>query len=43
MFLILDKVSYHKKLRGGVRFIQEIPKSASGKILKGKLSELLNK
>ncbi|CAH1365656.1 unnamed protein product [Tenebrio molitor] len=40
---LADKVSYHKQLRGGVRFIKEIPKSASGKILKRKLSELLNK
>jgi 4-coumarate--CoA ligase len=40
---LADKVSYHKRLRGGVRFVSEIPKSASGKILKRKLSELLNK
>jgi 4-coumarate--CoA ligase len=42
IFLILDKVSYYKKLRGGVRFIQEIPKTASGKILKKNLYELLS-
>ncbi|KAI9036718.1 acyl--CoA ligase [Aspergillus affinis] len=29
-----DKVAYHKKLRGGVRFVNEIPKSVSGKILR---------
>jgi 4-coumarate--CoA ligase len=29
-----DKVAHHKKLRGGVKFIDEIPKSASGKILR---------
>ncbi|KAH8432144.1 acyl--CoA ligase [Aspergillus melleus] len=29
-----DKVAYHKKLRGGVRFVDEIPKSVSGKILR---------
>lgn len=29
-----DKVAYHKRLRGGVRFVEEIPKSASGKILR---------
>ncbi|PKY02836.1 acetyl-CoA synthetase-like protein [Aspergillus campestris IBT 28561] len=29
-----DKVAYHKRLRGGVRFVDEIPKSASGKILR---------
>ncbi|KAL4965625.1 acyl--CoA ligase [Aspergillus stella-maris] len=28
------KVAQHKKLRGGVRFIDEIPKSVSGKILR---------
>lgn len=28
------KVAGHKKLRGGVRFIDEVPKSASGKILR---------
>lgn len=28
------KVANHKKLRGGVRFVEEIPKSASGKILR---------
>ncbi|KAF9206560.1 hypothetical protein BGZ49_002229 [Haplosporangium sp. Z 27] len=31
---IEGKVAHHKKLRGGVVFIQEIPKSASGKILR---------
>jgi len=29
-----DKIAPHKKLRGGVEFISEIPKSASGKILR---------
>ena len=28
------KVASHKRLRGGVRFVDEIPKSASGKILR---------
>ncbi|KAM0118184.1 hypothetical protein ACP6JC_005260 [Aspergillus fumigatus] len=28
------KVAYHKRLRGGVRFVDEIPKSPSGKILR---------
>lgn len=31
---IAGKTSHHKHLRGGVEFIQEIPKSASGKILR---------
>lgn len=31
---IAAKVANHKKLRGGVRFVDEIPKSASGKILR---------
>ncbi|KAF2176717.1 4-coumarate-CoA ligase-like protein [Zopfia rhizophila CBS 207.26] len=29
-----QKVAGHKKLRGGVRFVEEIPKSVSGKILR---------
>jgi len=29
-----QKVAYHKRLRGGVKFVKEIPKSASGKILR---------
>ena len=28
------KVASHKRLRGGVRFVDEVPKSASGKILR---------
>ncbi len=28
------KVAPHKRLRGGVRFVSEIPKSPSGKILR---------
>lgn len=28
------KVAQHKRLRGGVRFVDEVPKSASGKILR---------
>ncbi|XP_077991472.1 uncharacterized protein LOC144445702 [Glandiceps talaboti] len=31
---IEEKVAPHKKLRGGVEFVDEIPKSASGKILR---------
>lgn len=33
------KVASHKKLRGGIRFIDEIPKSAAGKILRRLLKE----
>ncbi|KAI9814868.1 MAG: hypothetical protein M1832_005670 [Thelocarpon impressellum] len=29
-----DRVAGHKRLRGGVRFVDEVPKSASGKILR---------
>lgn len=29
-----ERVAGHKKLRGGVKFIKEVPKSASGKILR---------
>lgn len=34
-----SKVANHKRLRGGVRFIDEIPKSASGKILRRVLKD----
>ena len=34
-----EKVANHKRLRGGVRFIEEIPKSASGKILRRVLKD----
>ncbi len=30
----------HKKLRGGIRFVPEIPKSASGKILRRVLRDM---
>lgn len=38
-----EKVANHKRLRGGVRFIEEIPKSASGKILRRVLKERVKK
>lgn len=34
------KVARHKWLRGGVRFVNEIPQSASGKILRRELKDL---
>ena len=37
--LIAQKLASYKKLTGGVRFVDEIPKSASGKILKRLLRE----
>jgi acyl-CoA synthetase (AMP-forming)/AMP-acid ligase II len=33
------KVAPHKRLRGGIRFIDEIPKSAAGKVLRRVLAE----
>lgn len=38
-----DRVAPYKKLRGGVRFIDEIPKSPSGKILRRTLKEKAKK
>ena len=34
-----ERVAQHKRLRGGVRFIEEVPKSGSGKILRRVLKE----
>jgi 4-coumarate--CoA ligase len=34
-----EKVAYYKKLRGGVRFVDEIPKIAAGKILRRVLKD----
>ena len=31
---VASKVSNHKRLRGGIRFVNDIPKSAAGKILR---------
>ena len=36
---VAENVASHKRLRGGIRFIEEIPKSASGKILRRVLKD----
>lgn len=38
-----ERVAYHKRLRGGIRFIEQIPKSPSGKILRRLLKEQAKK
>ncbi|EEH40132.2 4-coumarate-CoA ligase [Paracoccidioides lutzii Pb01] len=40
---LAGKVAPHKRLRGGVRFVHEIPKSASGKILRRVLKDRARK
>lgn len=40
---VADKVSRFKHLRGGVEFVQSIPKSPSGKILRKVLREMVKK
>lgn len=40
---VAEKVANHKRLRGGVRFIEEIPKSAAGKILRRVLKDRAKK
>ncbi|KAI9299923.1 hypothetical protein BJ944DRAFT_244697, partial [Cunninghamella echinulata] len=39
MDYVSSKVVSHKKLRGGIRFVPSIPKSATGKILKREIKE----
>ena len=36
-----ERVADHKKLRGGVRFVQEIPRLVTGKMCRDKLQVLL--
>jgi len=36
---LATRVAQHKRLRGGVRFMDEIPKNASGKLLRRVLKE----
>ena len=38
---LAKKVAQHKRLRGGVRFVDEIPKSASGKIFRRVLRDMV--
>ena len=38
-----ERVAGHKQLRGGVRWVDEVPKSASGKILRRVLKDWLKK
>lgn len=44
MFLyLLGQVSGQKRLRGGVKFVDSIPKNSSGKILRRTLKDLITK
>ncbi|RZC42636.1 AMP-binding domain containing protein, partial [Asbolus verrucosus] len=36
-----ERISVQKRLYGGVKFVDEIPKNSTGKVLRGKLKELL--
>lgn len=40
---LTERVAHYKRLRGGVRFVKEIPKSASGKILRRLIKEMAKK
>lgn len=43
MLNLPGQVSAQKRLRGGVRFVNFIPKNPSGKILRRALKDLINK
>ena len=38
---VADKVQEHQQLRGGVKFVEALPRHVSGKLLRDKLPELL--
>lgn len=40
-YYLLENVSAQKRLRGGVRFVNSIPKNPSGKILRRVLKDLI--
>jgi 4-coumarate--CoA ligase len=40
---LAERVAGHKRLRGGVKWIDQVPKSASGKILRRLLKDMLAK
>lgn len=42
-FYFSDQVSSHKRLRGGVFFIDVIPKTATGKIMRRELKKIQSK
>lgn len=37
---LAERVAHHKRLHGGVRFVEAVPKSAAGKILRRMLKDL---
>lgn len=43
LFVSADKVSPHKRLRGGVIFVDSIPKTATGKIMRRELKNIKSK